>query len=69
MLNRVTLAFSRRIADFADDRFASIFVRDTCGTMLNGMRQPATIFALLISSDGRTSGISRQPGVIVGVNG
>jgi serine phosphatase RsbU (regulator of sigma subunit) len=67
LLDRVNLAFSRRIADFGDDRFASMFVATLTERRLT-YASAGHDFALLISSDGRHRHLP-PTGVIVGVNG
>jgi serine phosphatase RsbU (regulator of sigma subunit) len=67
VLDRVNLAFSRRIADFGDDRFASIFVATLTGRRL-AYASAGHDFALLISPDGRHRHLP-PTGAIVGVNG
>jgi len=59
VLDRVNLAFSRRIADFGDDRFASLFVATLTRRRLT-YASAGHDFALLISADGQHR-IFRQP--------
>jgi sigma-B regulation protein RsbU (phosphoserine phosphatase) len=67
VLDRVNLAFSRRIVDFADDRFASVFVATLTGRRL-AYASAGHDFALLIRADGQHRHLP-PTGVIVGVNG
>lgn len=67
VLDRVNQAFSRRIADFGDDRFASVFIATLTGRRL-AYASAGHDFALLISADGRHRHLP-PTGVIVGVNG
>jgi serine phosphatase RsbU (regulator of sigma subunit) len=67
MLERLNHAFSRRIADFGDDRFASIFVASLTARRLT-YASAGHDFALLVSSDGRHRHLP-PTGVIVGVSG
>jgi serine phosphatase RsbU (regulator of sigma subunit) len=67
VLDGVNLAFSRRIADFGDDRFASLFVATLTGRRL-AYASAGHDFALLISSDGSHRHLA-PTGVIVGVRG
>lgn len=65
LLDGVNLAFSRRIADFEDDRFASLFVATISGRRLT-YASAGHDFALLISSDGRHQHLP-PTGAVVGV--
>jgi serine phosphatase RsbU (regulator of sigma subunit) len=67
VLDRVNHAFSGRITDFGDDRFASIFVATLTGRRLT-YASAGHDFALLIGSDGRHKHLP-PTGVIVGVRG
>ena len=67
VLDRVNLAFSRRIADFGDDRFASIFIATLTGRRLT-YASAGHDFALMVSADGRHKHLP-PTGVIVGVRG
>jgi len=67
LLDRVNRAFSRRVADFGDDRFASILVARLTGRRLT-YASAGHDFALLISSNGHHRHLA-PTGVIVGVNG
>jgi serine phosphatase RsbU (regulator of sigma subunit) len=65
VLDRVNLAFSRRIADFGDDRFASIFIATVTGRRLT-YASAGHDFALMIGAGGRHKHLP-PTGVIVGV--
>ncbi len=67
VLDRVNVAFSRRIADFGDDRFASIFVATLTGHRL-AYASAGHDFALMVSADGRHWHLP-PTGVIAGVRG
>jgi serine phosphatase RsbU (regulator of sigma subunit) len=67
VLDRVNDAFSRRIADFGDDRFASMFVATLTRRRL-AYASAGHDFALLIGTDGQHRHLP-PTGVIVGVNG
>jgi serine phosphatase RsbU (regulator of sigma subunit) len=66
VLDRVNLAFSRRIAEFGDDRFASIFIATVTGRRL-AYASAGHDFALMVGSDGRHRHLP-PTGAIVGVN-
>jgi sigma-B regulation protein RsbU (phosphoserine phosphatase) len=66
VLGRANRVFSRRIADFADDRFASLFVATVRGRRMT-YASAGHDFALLIGADGRHQHLP-STGVIVGVS-
>lgn len=65
VLGRTNRVYSRRIAEFGDDRFASLFVATTRGRRLT-YASAGHDFALLICADGRHQHLP-PTGVIVGV--
>jgi serine phosphatase RsbU (regulator of sigma subunit) len=67
LMGRVNLAFSRRITDFGDDRFASLFVGTLTGRRLT-YASAGHDLAMLIRAEGHHRHLP-PTGVIVGVNG
>jgi serine phosphatase RsbU (regulator of sigma subunit) len=66
LLERVNLAFSGRVTDFGDDRFASLFVATVQGRRLT-YASAGHDFALLIRADGRHRHLP-PTGVIIGID-